>query len=206
MTQLARLLLLAVLPAVASQSLKNEDLGVNVISKPGLFASHVSDFSKMDLANMRAVNLGVYGELEEWQKLKHGRGRTVAFGADGQVLAGNQTDVRLESHEMLDADHQLVVYWWQWVGGSSSQSLIVQVLELRGDKVFIAQQIEADAHGAGAAAAFNPKTRLLTVKAVGFAENDGHCCPSFLGVVTFRWDGQRFVRIRARRAPIPKQD
>lgn len=204
MTQLARLLLLAALPAFASQSLKNEDLGIYVVNKPGLFAAKVAAFSKMDLANMRAVHLGAYGEIDEWQALKRGKGTTIDRD-DGASFRG-LTDVWLKSHEMLDADHQLVVYLWEWVGGSSSQSLIVQVLESRGEKVFITQQIEAEAHGCCADATYNRANKLLVVTAMGFTDSDSHCCPSFLGLVTFRWDGMRFVRSGARRAPIPKQD
>jgi hypothetical protein len=204
MNALARLLLLAVLPAFASQSLKNEDLGVDVVNKPGLFAAKVPDFSKMDLANMRAVNLGSHGEIEEWQELKHGKGTTVYTSHSG--LYEGTTQAKFVWQQSLDIQHQLAAYRWSWGAGSSRQSVLVQVMELRGEKVIITQQIEANAHGCCADAKYDPKNGLLTVKAVGFAENDGHCCPSFLGVVTFRWDGHRFVRIRAGRAPIPKQD
>lgn len=204
MNHLVRLLVLLAVPSLAAQSLKNEDLGVVVVNKTGLFAAQVADFSKMDLANTRAVNLGSHGEIEEWQALKRGKGTTVYTSRSG-VYEG-MTEARFKWRRALDNEHWLALYGWTWASGSSNSSLLAQVMEPRGEKVFITQQIEANAHGAGADVAFDPATKLLTVKAVGFTPSDAHCCPSFLGVVTFRWDGQRFVRVGAKRVPIPKQD
>lgn len=43
----------------------------------------------------------------------------------------------LSWQKQLDTTHWLAAYDWEWVGGSSSHSQIVQVFELRGDSVFI---------------------------------------------------------------------
>jgi hypothetical protein len=200
MNKLVSLLLLAALPYLFSQSLKSEDLGVYVTRTSLLFASNVSDFDHLDLANMRAV----YAP-GQWQALKHGRGKTIERNRSGNSFLGS-TQAWLRGRQSLDADHQLAVYSWEWVGGSSSQSVLVQVLELRGESVFITQRIEAEAHGLGAGARFDPRNKLLTVKAVGFAEGDARGAPSFLGVVTFRWDGKQFHRVSGRKAPLPKSN
>jgi hypothetical protein len=199
MRKLALLLLLAAVPCVFPETLKTEDLGVFVTKTNSLFASQVFDFAQLDFANRRAVD----ANDGSWQELKHGKGKTVCRNKYGEW--GGVTEVELWWRKPLDPQHFLVVYFWSEASGSSSQSVLVQVMESRGDRVFITQQIEAEAHGAGADAHFNTATRLLTVKAVGFTRADAHCCPSFLGVVTFRWDGIQFRRVSAKKALLPKQ-
>jgi hypothetical protein len=206
MNKLALALLLAATPLLFPQTLKNEDLGIDISNKPGLFLRKISDFSKMDLKNTRAVYLGYDGKIGEWQALERGRGKTVEFDRQGNAMGGNSTEVRLRWQRSLDAEHQLAAYEWEWVGGSSSQSILVQVLELRGDAVFVTQQIEADAHGTGADAILNTTTKRLTVKALIFTEGDANCCPSMLSTVVFHWDGKQFRRAGARRVPIPKEE
>jgi len=205
MKKLALVVLLTA-PFLSLATQKNQDLGIYINYKPGLFLRKVPDFHKMDLKNTRAVYLESDGKLGEWQALKQGRGKTVSLGPKGEVLAGGSVDVWFEWQHALDANHLVAAYEWQWVGGSSSQSIIVQVFELRDDKVFITQQIEAEAHGTGAGADINPQSNLLTVHALVFADTDGHCCPSSLSTVVFQWDGRLFRRIRARKGPEPKED
>ncbi len=184
---------------LSSQKLKNEDLGIFVSSKAGLFTKSVSGFTNLDLKNTRAVFLEPNGRIGEWQVLNRGRGKTVEFDGQGRVVAGNSTQVRFEWQHGIDAEHLVAAYEWEWVGGSSTQSIVIQVVELRGDEVFITQQIEADAHGSGAGAFFNSKDNSLTVNAVVFEETDAHCCPSALSTVIFHWDGKRFSRISAKK-------
>jgi hypothetical protein len=199
MNRFAFLLLLVAPPCLVSQTLKNNDLNVYITRASVLFAAGIGDFSQMDFANARAVHVDGDGE---WQALKRGRGRTKDASRVGSV------EVWLRWQQALDARHWVVDYDWEWIAGSSSQSNIVQVVELREGKVYITQEIEVDTHHGGHAvgAWFNAGRKRLTVKAVNYAPFEGRCCPSLMGVVTFVWDGTRFHRITAKRVPLPKDE
>jgi hypothetical protein len=196
MNKFALFLFLAVMPCLFSRSLKTEDYNVYVSRPNVLFAADVSDFDRLDFANTRAV-----GRDGEWQELKRGRG--VARPNYGGLRG--RTEVTLGWQHPLDAEHWVVDYGWIWIAGSSSSSEFVQVFERRGDNVYITQEIEADTHHGGTpvGAWFNADKNLLTVKAVNYAPLEGRCCPSLMGVVTFRWDGNQFRRISAKRVPLP---
>jgi len=195
MKKLAFLLLLLGAPCLVPQTLTKEDLHVYLTHASALFAAHTEDFSKLDFANMKALQV----ETGEWQELKQGRGKTAGGSRVGTV------EVWFSWQHRLDSEHWVAAYDWMWTAGSSSQSSIVQVFERRGDKVFITQQIEVDTHHGGRAvgAWFDPARRVLTVKAVNYAPFEGRCCPSLMGVVDFRWQGQRFHRTDAKRVLLP---
>jgi hypothetical protein len=200
------LLLLAVMPFLFSEKLKEEDVGVYVMRTTSLFATGVSDFDNLRFANIWAVYLGEHGKKEDWLTLKKGTGKAVYRDRNGGF--DGAFDVSLEWQYGLDPEHRVVDYGWEWVGGSSSHSEIVQVLELRDHKVFITQQIQVDTHHSGgtAGAWFNPNKKLLVVKAVAYAGSEGRCCPSLMDIVNFRWDGEQFHRVGRKRVPLPKED
>ena len=77
--------------------------------------------------------------------------------------------------------------------------------ELRGNSVFVTQQIEADIHhgGRAAGATLNIEKKTLIVRAVEFDSPKGHCCPTYISVVAFRWTGSRFQQVSSRQVPIP---
>jgi hypothetical protein len=201
MNKLAFLAFFAVVPTMFTQSLKTEDFNI-FVSAPisRLYSESVSDFGKMDLANMRALQ-ALDGK---WQELKKGSGES-RFRDGG--LTGT-TSVWLDWQRPLDDEHWVAAYGWLWVAGTSSSSEIVQVFELRNGKVYITQEIEADIHHGGkpVGAWFDSRKKLLTVKAVNYAPLEGRCCPSLMGVVTFRWDGKRLRAIRAKHVPLPQDN
>jgi hypothetical protein len=190
--------------SAAFHRLDSEKLGILVENTHCRFTSNVSNPTKLDLGNMRAVYCSSSGRIENWQQLRHGRGGTIDRSTSG-IYEGS-TNVRLESRYVIDDNHVLAIYFWEWARGSSSQSVLVQVLESRDGNIVVTQQIEAEAHGLGAEARFDSRTEQLTVKASVSADTDAHCCPSSLGIVTFRWNGQKFVAINGRKVPAPKQD
>jgi hypothetical protein len=115
-------------------------------------------------------------------------------------------EVELGWWRQLDPTHAVVDYLWTDGNGSSNQSEIVQVFELRDGKVFITQQVEADTHGGDTAGArFDETTKRLIVKAVELDSPNGRCCPTHLNVVVFRWEGREFRQISARQTPIPPE-
>lgn len=202
MNQFAGLLIFVVLPFLVPQALK-KDLGITITYKPRLFAADVTDIAKMGLANRQAVLLD-HGKVLEKVKLKQGRGtKTTRLGEEGY---SEKTEVQIGWQKSLGQDHRLAYYEWGWYAASSSQSGVVQVFELRDGKVSITQQIDFDMHHGGHAvgASFDPNSRTITVRSVPYESPDGRCCPTYINIVTFRWDGQLFVSVRARRAPLPQ--
>ncbi|HSK45432.1 MAG TPA: hypothetical protein VLA83_16255 [Candidatus Binatia bacterium] len=200
------MLLCIAAPSLLSQKIKGDDLNVYVTDASSLFASNVSDFNNIDLANLRAVFIEPGGKRGQWQALKHGKGKTVDINRHG-VFEG-ATDVILAWQQQLDATHWLAAYDWECVGGSSSHSQVVQVLQVRDGKVFITQQIEADTHhgGRAAGAVLNKEKNTLTVRAVELNSPKGRCCPTYINVVAFSWTGSRFRRVSSRQVPIPSYE
>ncbi len=203
MKKLACILLLSAAPFVISQRAKPEDLNVYVTRSSSLFASNVSDLDHMDFRNSRAVYIDPDGRRGEWQALHRGKGKTEYVSHDG--VYGGGTAVQLMWWHSLDSEHMVVQYdWIQWFG-SSSQSSLVQVFELRDSRVFITQQIEADTHGGGtiAGAWFDQKKKRLTVKAVEPDSPKGRCCPTHINIVVFQWEGGKFRQVSVAQLPMP---
>jgi hypothetical protein len=194
--------LLAATPFIFSQRSKCED-NVHVTHALRLFATNVSDFNHFDFANQPAVMTKPEGSGEQ-QALKRGRGKTKQFTHEGDFMGS--TEVRLVWQQALNATHWAVVYDWEWIAASSSQSEIIQVFELRDGKVFITQQIEADLHHGGhlMGATMNASSHRLTVKSVEPDSPNGRCCPRYANVLEYDWSGQEFHRIGSHRELLPK--
>jgi hypothetical protein len=121
------LLLVVMLPTLGARPTKASHENVYVTRSHALFASEISDWSNVDFANTRAIHVGSYGEVQEWQTLKLGKGKTNNMSRSG-VFEG-MTEVHLGWRRSLDAEHWVVDYDWFWAFGSSNQSDIVQVFE-----------------------------------------------------------------------------
>jgi hypothetical protein len=203
MNHFALVLFFIATPSLFPQKIADDSLNVYVTHASSLFASNVSDFHHLDLANWRAVFIEASGRKGQWQTLKQGKGKTVDINRYG-VFQG-ATDVVLAWQRSLDATHWLAAYDWEWVGGSSSHSQIVQVFELRGGKVFITQQIEADTHhgGRAAGAILNKQKKTLVVRAVEIDSPKGRCCPTQINIVVFTWTGKSFRHVGSRQIPNP---
>lgn len=97
----------------------------------------------------------------------------------------------------------IVLYDWEWVGGSSSQSNVVQVFGCRDRHLTILQQITNDAHSVHAGADYDAETGVLTVKSVNYGAG-AHCCPEKLDIVTFKWFENGFEQVEWKTVPMPK--
>lgn len=97
----------------------------------------------------------------------------------------------------------IALYMWEWVGGSSSQSDILQVFGCNRGHLVVLQQISDDGHSEHAGVNFDPKSGILTVKSVRYGSG-AHCCPEKLDIVNFRWSGNGFQRIKWKTVPMPK--
>lgn len=94
-------------------------------------------------------------------------------------------------------------YFWEWVGGSSSQSEVVQVFGCKNDRLLLIQQISNDSHGQHAGVDYDVRSGILTVKSVRYGAG-AHCCPEKLDIVTFKWNGYTFEQLGWKTVPMPK--
>ena len=97
----------------------------------------------------------------------------------------------------------VALYDWEWVGGSSSQSNVVQVFGCRDGHLIILQQVSNDAHSVHAGVDYNANTGLLTIKSVNYGAG-AHCCPEKLDIITFKWTNKGFEKVGWKSLPMPK--
>src|SRR5262249_9451255 len=126
MSKLTFVVLLSAMPCVFAQSLKTEDLNVFITNSSWFYASEITDLSRLDFANLRAINV----EGGEWQELKRGCGKSKPNRGE------RITEVTLRWRHLLDPEHWVVNYDWFEAAGSSNSFEIVQVFELRDGKVY----------------------------------------------------------------------
>ena len=90
----------------------------------------------------------------------------------------------------------LVLYSWNDGGGSSSQGGSATVFTVTNGRLRSVQEIGWDTHfHAGQPTdSFDPGTRTLVIRSSHYIPGDAHCCVSAMDVVTFRWDGTRFLQ------------
>jgi hypothetical protein len=90
----------------------------------------------------------------------------------------------------------LVLSWWNEVAVSSSQAAYASVFTLSNHHLQSVQQIAWDTHSQAGLAkdTFNPSTNTLLIRAAHHLPDDAHCCVSALDVITFRWNGSRFIQ------------
>jgi hypothetical protein len=92
------------------------------------------------------------------------------------------------------------------VGGSSSNSGYVLVLELRNGVLQISQMIHADTdvlrgEDDPRSMVFSSKNGRLVVKSSHYEPGDAHCCISSIDVVSFRWTGMKFEQVSVKKVP-----
>jgi hypothetical protein len=98
-------------------------------------------------------------------------------------------------------EHAVVLYEEDDVGGSSNQEGLAQVFALSHNRLRVMQQIIWDLHYGGPFGqldTFDEKTGTLLVHSSHYMPGDAHCCVSAIDVVTYRWDGRKFVQASIR--------
>jgi len=90
----------------------------------------------------------------------------------------------------------LVLFSWFAAGGSSSQGGTAQVFTVSNAHLQSMQKIGWDTHfQAGQPTdSFDPSTKTLVIRSAHYIPGDAHCCVSAMDIITFRWDGTRFVQ------------
>ena len=90
----------------------------------------------------------------------------------------------------------LVLLSWFAAAGSSSAGENAKVFTLSGNRLRVVQEINWDTHfeASRPTESFDPTTNTLVIRSAHYTPGDAHCCVSAVDVVTFRWDGHRFVQ------------
>jgi hypothetical protein len=90
----------------------------------------------------------------------------------------------------------LVLYSWFAAGGSSSQGGTAEVFTISDGHLRSVQKIDWDTHfqASQPTDSFDPGTNTLVIRSAHYIPGDAHCCVSAMDVVTFKWNGTRFVQ------------
>ena len=90
----------------------------------------------------------------------------------------------------------LILYSWFAAAGSSSQGGTAVVYTVADSHLRSVQKIDWDTHfQAGQPTdSFDRTSNTLAIRSAHYIPGDAHCCVSAMDIVTFRWDGGRFVQ------------
>jgi len=160
--------------------------------------SEACTFSDQHFRNMRAYDFQG-GDIADSGVLRDGKFERNENLDHASVDFGWLIQPRARSHAVTYA---IALYSWEWAGGSSSQSHVVQVFGCKIGHLIVLQQISNDAHSERAGVSYDPDSGILVVKSVRYGSGP-HCCPEKLDIVTLRWVGNKFERVRWRTVPMP---
>lgn len=125
-------------------------------------------------------------------------------------------DKRYDSHTLVDLkavheltpartnpEYALALYDLASFAGSSSSAGIAVVFELSNQRLKAVQQIDWDTDfGMTGPFSFfgslDDHTKTLTIREAHYLDFDAHCCVSAMDIVTFGWNGSRFVQTAIR--------
>ncbi len=124
------------------------------------------------------------------QKYEHGGGEEVTVDLVQSLVRPSET----ESHAIIDI-------LWRRCGGSCSDHGLVQVFELRSGHPTVVEQITYERHAPNTGASLDAGSGILTVTGRS-SEPSPHCCAKSLDVMTFAWDGKKFIFKSSNRAAI----
>ncbi len=100
--------------------------------------------------------------------------------------------------------HALVSIYVLNYGGSSAPAGYALLFEIKEGRLVTTQEISYDAQAPGTGASFDVLGGKLTVA----GRSDDHtpnCCPAYLDVATFTWDGDRFLPAGYKVVPVRKK-
>jgi len=111
----------------------------------------------------------------------------------GEVFCFSQKD---------GGQHALVVTEWMSCGGSCMSLGVVQLFVVLASRPVITQQFVFDSHAAGTDPRLDKKSLTLTITG---RSDDGspNCCAKSFDVVTYQWQGDKFVQQSYKRVPAP---
>ena len=144
----------------------------------------------MDFRNFRFLS---FDPIESFS-LKNGHYKHDALGDHQSVDLDSIHNLGKSSAS--NGDSVLVLLSWFAGGGSSSQGGIARVFTLSGSHLRVVQDIGWDkqVQTDQPTESFDASTSTLVIRSAHYIPGDAHCCVSAMDVVTFRWDGTRFVQ------------
>ncbi len=161
---------------------------VDAIYPNFVYPSEPCTFTRQHFNQMHVYAwIGGFTDSATLSRGKYERGGTVEEGPTEVELASFQVVNGTSTNPMF----AVVTYQWIWIGGSSSQSDVVQVFGCKNDHLIVLQQISNDAHSQHAGATFDPKTGALMIRSVRYGAG-AHGSPQELDIVNFQWAGNRF--------------
>jgi hypothetical protein len=132
--------------------------------------------------------------------VKHGLIAPLKKGRYERRSRGCMDEVVLEGSHYLPSsetgsEYALAVYNWISGCGSSSQTGIAQIYELRAHRLKVVHQLQWDEHfGASQYFSYDENSKTLVVRSAHYLPGDAHCCVSAMDVVTLRWNGRHLVQ------------
>jgi hypothetical protein len=159
-------------------------------SYPGSYSS----IRKVDFRNLTFPTLDENGKPDGSISLRDGH-----YKHDEDYLHKtmdlNSID-HLDKSSPSDGDAAVVLFSWFTAGGSSSQGGIARVFKVSDGRLQIVQEIGWDTHfqAGQPTESFDPGTKTLVIRSAHYIPGDAHCCVSAMDVVTFKWNGSRFVQ------------
>jgi hypothetical protein len=168
---------------------------VDVSTPNGVLKIKANDVCSVDFRNIR-----MFGETPGWTAiLKNGKyERKFDSGYESTEL---NYSFCLD-HEGGGEQHALVVTNWTECGGSCMSTGVVQLFAIRAAHPVITQQFVFDSHAVGTGVTLDEKALNLTITG---RSDDGspNCCAKSFDVVTYRWQGTKFVQQGYKRVPAP---
>jgi len=159
-------------------------------SYPGSYSS----IRKVDFRNFRFLIFDPAGKPAESFRLKKGH-----YQHDKPL---DHFSIDLDSIYYLSAtppskqSFVLVLYFLQGGGVSSNQGEMAQVFTISDGHLRSVQTIDWDTQfqSSQPAHSFDSRTNKLVIRSAHYIPGDAHCCVSAVDIVTFRWDGARFLQ------------
>jgi hypothetical protein len=171
----------------------NEGPAIDVSAPNRLLPIKAADACRGDFKNIR-----VFGENSGWTaRLKSGKYERKLDSGYEAVSLDNVFCLKPGNGK---ARRAVIVLNWLDCGGSCTNIGVVQLFEVRAAHPVIKQQFVFDSHAAGTGAAFDEKSLSLTITA---RSDDGspNCCAKNFDVVTYQWQGTKFVQQNYKRVP-----
>ncbi len=168
---------------------------IDVSAPNRLLPVKADDACRVDFKNIR-----VFGENPGWTaRLKSGK---YEHKLDSGYEAVSLDNVFCLKPRNGKAQQAVIVLNWLDCGGSCTSIGVVQLFAVRAAHPVIKQQFVFDSHAAGTGATFDEKSLSLTITA---RSDDGspNCCAKNFDVVTYQWQGSKFVQQSYKRVPAP---
>lgn len=158
------------------------------------------ELSQVDFKNITVLFFKPNGQCCVYSaRLTNGRSflRNTIEADDVALLGVNYFDFAAAEHPPTHAGvpkFAVATYGWVTAGGSVSGYGAVNLYTVTDNRLVLQEQINFVAETPGTGAFFDPTTRTVTVNASHYDNDDAHCCPSKIDIISFRWARRLFQK------------